>query len=170
MGALRLERVNRITTRQTIRHYLPSLLNNTSDTIINSMDTISILSFKKRVKKLYIGAYSDECNKPNCYICNRQFKLYIYFFIYLWTFFVPYAASLAFSLKRQHGTMWNTTLHPYKSINSLSSHWEYITIKLSIIDFHTSPIIQWLSILIGNFVIIIHYKHKKYLIWSSMLV
>ena len=78
--------------------------------------------------------------------------------------------NLAFSLKRQHRTMWNTTLHPYKSINSLSSHWEYITIKLSIIDFHPSPIIQWLSILIGNFVIIIHYKHKKHLIWSSMLV
>ena len=71
-NVFRLERVNRITTRQTIRHYLPSLLNNTSDTIINSMDTISILSFKKRVKKLYIGAYSEECNKPNCYICNRQ--------------------------------------------------------------------------------------------------
>ena len=71
-NVFRLERVNRMTTRQSIRHHLPNLLNNTSEMLINSMNTISLSSFKKRTKKLYIGEYSDECNKPNCYICNRQ--------------------------------------------------------------------------------------------------
>ena len=71
-NVFRLERVNRMTTRQSIRHHLPNLLNNTSEMLINSINTISLSSFKKRTKKLYIGEYSDECNKPNCYICNRQ--------------------------------------------------------------------------------------------------
>ena len=71
-NVFRLERVNRMTTRQSIRHHLPNLLNNTSEMIIDSMNTISLLSFKKRAKKLYISEYSEECNKPNCYICNRQ--------------------------------------------------------------------------------------------------
>ena len=68
----RLERVNRMTTRQTLRHYLPGLLNNTPETIINSINIISILSYKKRIKKMYISAYLEECNKPQCYICNRE--------------------------------------------------------------------------------------------------
>ena len=68
----RLERVNRMTTRQTLRHYLPGLLNNTPETIMNSINTISILSYKKRIKKMYISAYLEECNKPQCYICNRE--------------------------------------------------------------------------------------------------
>ena len=71
-NVFRLERVNRMTTRQSIRHHLPNLLNNTSEMIINSMNTISLLSFKKKAKNLYTSEYSEECNKPNCYICNRQ--------------------------------------------------------------------------------------------------
>ena len=68
----RVERVNRITTRQTIRHYLPNLLNNTPETITNSIHTISILSFKKRIKKSYINTYLEVCDRPHCYVCGIQ--------------------------------------------------------------------------------------------------
>ena len=68
----RVERVNRITTRQTIRHYLPNLLNNTPETITNSIHTISILSFKKRIKKSYINTYLEVCVRPHCYVCGIQ--------------------------------------------------------------------------------------------------
>ena len=68
----RAERVNRITTRQSLRHFLPNLLNNTSEYITNSIQAISILSFKKRIKKLYINSYLEVCVKPHCYVCGRQ--------------------------------------------------------------------------------------------------
>ena len=68
----RAERVNRITTRQSLRHFLPNLLNNTSEYITGSIQAISILSFKKRIKKLYINSYLEVCVKPHCYVCGRQ--------------------------------------------------------------------------------------------------
>ena len=49
-NVFRLERVNRMSTRQSIRHHLPNLLNNTSEMMINSMNTISLLSLKKELK------------------------------------------------------------------------------------------------------------------------
>ena len=63
-------RVNRLTTRKTLRHFIPSLLNDTPDQISNSINSISIHSFKRRVKKLYINEYEEGCNILNCYICG----------------------------------------------------------------------------------------------------
>lgn len=67
----RMNRVNRLATRKTVRHFIPSLLNTTPDEILNSIGTISIHSFKRRIKKIYINAYADECNLENCYVCGR---------------------------------------------------------------------------------------------------
>ena len=68
----RAERVNRQTARKTIRHFIPSLLNSTSDQILNSINSISIHSFKRRVKKIYLNEYEDVCNIINCYICGMN--------------------------------------------------------------------------------------------------
>ena len=68
----RAERVNRQTTRKTIRHFIPSLLNSTSDHILNSINSISVHSFKRRVKKIYLNEYKDACNIINCYICGMN--------------------------------------------------------------------------------------------------
>ena len=66
----RAERVNRLTTRKTIRHFIPNLLNKTSDQVLNSINSISINSFKRRIKKIYLNTYAEECNIINCYICG----------------------------------------------------------------------------------------------------
>ena len=66
----RVERVNRLTTRKNIRHFIPNLLNKTSDQILNSINSISINSFKRRIKKTYLNTYKEECNIINCYICG----------------------------------------------------------------------------------------------------
>ena len=67
----RQEYTNRHTTRNTIRHYIPSLLNKTDESIITYMQSHSMLSIKKKIKSYYIDNYKNHCDKIHCYACQR---------------------------------------------------------------------------------------------------
>ena len=67
----RPDRVNRHTTDKTLRQYLPDLLNNINLDITNMTHTISLNSFKRKLKSFFLEKYQNQCLKPHCYICNR---------------------------------------------------------------------------------------------------
>ena len=55
----------------TLRNYLPDLINNTPPNILQKMTTHSIHGFSSNIKKFYLKSYEVECSIPNCYVCNR---------------------------------------------------------------------------------------------------
>ena len=67
----RREHTNRHLSRNSIRHYIPSLLNETDRSLISYMQSHSILSAKKKIKIHYLGFYKMQCDKALCYVCGR---------------------------------------------------------------------------------------------------
>ena len=62
----------------TLRNYLPALINNTPQNILQKIRTHSILGFSSNVKNNYLNSYNVECSIPDCYVCNR-------WYVMLWT-------------------------------------------------------------------------------------
>ena len=67
----RVEHTNRHMSRNTIRHYIPTLLNETDKSLLNYMQTHSILSAKRKIKNNYLGFYKIQCDKAFCYVCRK---------------------------------------------------------------------------------------------------
>ena len=67
----RQEYTNTHTSRKTIRHYIPSLLNETDKSIMTYMQSHSILSIKNKIKNHYLANYREHCDKRFCYVCGK---------------------------------------------------------------------------------------------------
>jgi hypothetical protein len=65
---------NTWTARKCLRHYLPCMVNNFSNTcnIQERVHTHSLEGFSQYIKTLLLSSYQSECHLPNCYICSRQ--------------------------------------------------------------------------------------------------
>ena len=71
-------RTNRTRTRfadNRLKIYLPPLINSVPTTLLKNITTHSIHGFSSSIKRYYIGNYSNTCSIPNCYICQRAWKL-----------------------------------------------------------------------------------------------
>ena len=55
-----------------LRHYLPRLINDLPELVINKIYTHSFEGYSTYVKKWIIGSYEIECKLSHCYICLRQ--------------------------------------------------------------------------------------------------
>ena len=57
--------------KKRIRYYLPKLIHETEDDILRKCLSHSFLSFKLRIKSLFLNTYDDSlCQDINCYACN----------------------------------------------------------------------------------------------------
>ena len=65
----RIQRTNKQTTKKAMRFFLPDLLNNTENTHLVSSVTLD--TFKKKIKSSYLDNYASQCHKIRCYICAR---------------------------------------------------------------------------------------------------
>ena len=63
--------VNRQTTKKTLHHHIPNILNETSQDILNKIYTHSLENFKSRIKISYIDKYQSQCQKLHRYVCSR---------------------------------------------------------------------------------------------------
>ena len=63
--------LNRQTTKKILHHYLPTILNDTPQDILNKINTHSIGNYKSRIKIYYIDKYQIQCQKLHCYVCSR---------------------------------------------------------------------------------------------------
>ena len=61
-----------LATVNSINLKIGTLWNELDSEIKNKAHKISIKTFTKNVKKIYISKYSDVCSKENCYICENQ--------------------------------------------------------------------------------------------------
>ena len=61
-----------LATVNSINLKIGTLWNELESEIKNKAHKISITTFTKNVKKMYISKYSDVCCKENCYICENQ--------------------------------------------------------------------------------------------------
>ena len=71
-------RTNRTRTHfadNRLKIYLPIRINSVPTTLLKKIATHSIHGFSSSVKRYYIGNYSNTCSIPNCYICQRVWKL-----------------------------------------------------------------------------------------------
>ena len=58
-------------TRNTVRHHIPTLINDLPQCIVEKVKTHSLPSIKAAIKKHYLDQYLETCTIPNCYICGR---------------------------------------------------------------------------------------------------
>jgi len=57
--------------KDCIYYRIPIILNTTSPSVIDKIQTHSRKGFKKYIKKYFINSYYDRCTVRNCYICCR---------------------------------------------------------------------------------------------------
>ena len=69
---LHLFPVRRQRSKNTIRHYIPNLINSLPNSIKDMIETHSLATVKIAVKKHYIEQYAVECVIPDCYICKQN--------------------------------------------------------------------------------------------------
>ena len=69
---IRLPIPNRTTSLNSIRYYLPVLLNRTDENIISKVSTHSYSGFSWYIKKIWLNKYKETCDIPNCYICANN--------------------------------------------------------------------------------------------------
>ena len=55
-----------------IRHYLPVVINDLKDDILNKIETHSLYGFVFYIKRIWLNEYKTECVEQNCYVCNRR--------------------------------------------------------------------------------------------------
>lgn len=55
--------------RKNIRHFLPQILNEYPNQILDYVNTHSIDTFSKHIRSFILNAYTNECQLENCYIC-----------------------------------------------------------------------------------------------------
>ena len=63
--------VNRHTTRKNLRHFIPTLINETPRNILQIISSYSLDSVKKHIKAMYLDQYETQCTKVQCYVCSR---------------------------------------------------------------------------------------------------
>ena len=56
--------------KNRLRHYIPNLLRNTSESVLSKLSTHSLKGFSEYTKRYYIEKYQSTCSILNCYICN----------------------------------------------------------------------------------------------------
>ena len=56
----------------SLRYQLPYLINNTSQAILEKIDTHSFQGFSWYIKHYYILSYDDHCRIDHCYICQSN--------------------------------------------------------------------------------------------------
>ena len=57
--------------KKCLRVYLPRTINNTSDSILDKINTHSLQGFSMYIKRYLLKNYQDTCMIQNCYICSR---------------------------------------------------------------------------------------------------
>ena len=55
-----------------IRHYLPVVINDLKNDILNKIETHSLYGFVFYIKRIWLNEYKTECVEQNCYVCNRR--------------------------------------------------------------------------------------------------
>ena len=68
----RASQPHRTTTRDCLRYYVPSLLDNTPGCITEKLYTHSLNGFSNYVKNIFINNYYSHCRIENCYICSGR--------------------------------------------------------------------------------------------------
>ena len=58
--------------KNCLRYYLPVLIRETPDNLLQHIFTSSMATFKYHIKSYLLNAYSAVCMKPICLICGRQ--------------------------------------------------------------------------------------------------
>ena len=67
-----LPRVNHDFAKGTLRNCIPYTINRTPDNIKSKVFTHTLEGFTRYAKNHYIEQYSNDCQIPSCYICNRR--------------------------------------------------------------------------------------------------
>ena len=55
-----------------IRYYLPVVIDNSKNDILNKIETHSLYGFAFYRKRKWLKEYKIECVEQNCYVCNRR--------------------------------------------------------------------------------------------------
>ena len=55
-----------------IPHYLPVVINDLKNDILNKIETHSPYGFVFYIKIIWLNEYKTECVEQNCYVCNRR--------------------------------------------------------------------------------------------------
>ena len=63
---------NRASSSNIIRFFIPSLVSETDDCIIDKITTHSYNGFSRYIKHNFIDAYEETCTILNCYVCGRS--------------------------------------------------------------------------------------------------
>ena len=64
-------RVEHVYARQCVRQALPKTINSVDSNIKEKVFTHSLHGLSTYMKKYFVNGYKFECNKENCYICNK---------------------------------------------------------------------------------------------------
>ena len=64
--------INRTSTERTLRQALPKFIQNLPESILNSVNTHSLQTVKRKLKLLYLGSYQTNCSIRNCYVCSPR--------------------------------------------------------------------------------------------------
>ena len=140
----RREHTNRHLSRNSIRHYIPSLLNETDRSLISYMQSHSILSAKKKIKIHYLGFYKMQCDKALCYVCGRWSN-------FCQTFFYPqielFVCHYGWHHYRIHFLFQTTPYHAFIHFSTISFHQLTMLIPLSshfhLTIIHHPPVYQY---------------------------
>ena len=62
----------RNSTMNTLRFYIPALVNETSTNILDKIHTHSYFGYSSYAKLTFVNQYSDICNIPDCYVCMSR--------------------------------------------------------------------------------------------------
>ena len=57
---------------ECIRHYLPGVINNSKNDILNQFESHSLYGFAFYVNRIWLNEYETECVEHFFYVCNRR--------------------------------------------------------------------------------------------------
>jgi hypothetical protein len=63
---------NKASCAKCLRYFVPKLLQDTPEIILEKINTHSIKGFAQYCKTYFLNQYPASCTKENCYICGRQ--------------------------------------------------------------------------------------------------
>ena len=66
---IHIRRVTHTFAKNSLRHNIPTLINNAPNSIKAKLTTHSIHGFSNYVKNYYIHDYQEQCTMQNCYVC-----------------------------------------------------------------------------------------------------
>ena len=72
---IRQTKTNFASTKSCLRHYLPELIFDLPEDLLNQIFSVKITTFKEHVKSFFINGYDVLCTKRVCQVCGTNLLL-----------------------------------------------------------------------------------------------